>query len=166
MTYDLIKHEYDETIAAEVCANIATGESVFSACSLAGIGKDTFYKWLCEKAELQDKLARAREASADCQVDKALALFEKEPERIDKTGGIDSAYVGFISKEADFRKWLASKYNAKLYGDSTTLKGDKDNPLFNFATALDTAKEKLRQHEQSKMIDVTPVKADDDYSLV
>ena len=161
---------YNSVIAEEFLQLFSGGMPVTKACEKLRISFMTVQAWDAENEQFRESFARAREAAGFAFAEEALKIMD-EPAILTDRGNIDSAGVTLQTNRANMRKWLASKYNAKTFGDSTTLKGDKDNPLaLNFAIAIDEAKERLRlfkaKQNEPAMIDVTPAQADDDYSLV
>lgn len=105
----------------KVCLGIATGLSVKKSCAEAGIHHDTFYQHLMNDKDLAELYGRAREARAD-------ARFESMQELLDETkaGEVDPITARVL---LDAMKWQCGKEKGRVYGDSTTIKGDKDNPL-------------------------------------
>lgn len=55
------KGKYDERTVATICRVVARTGADRPAYEAAGIAKDTFYKWLREKPDFSDRVARARE---------------------------------------------------------------------------------------------------------
>jgi hypothetical protein len=77
----------------------------------------TVYRWLDEDEAFQEAYARARRQIADVQAFRGLRDAVK----------CEDAAKARVALDA--RKWLAAKLDSKKYGDSTTLKGDPDNPI-------------------------------------
>lgn len=123
---------YSEEIADKICLRLSLGESMRQICESKGMpDRTTVLRWMDKSEEFATKCARARDEQADLMDDRILEVAEQvlrgemEP---------DAARVGISALQ-----WRASKLKPKKYGDSTTIKGDKDNPLTiqALATALD-----------------------------
>lgn len=121
-------------LGERICARIAEGRSVRSACSGDGFPTwRTFMRWLATEDAVQaegkvgpfDALrqhyARARELRAD-------ARFES----------LDNVMADLRAKKIDAQqarvlmdaiKWQTGKENARRYGEAVTLRGDRDNPV-------------------------------------
>lgn len=116
----------------EVCTLITLGVSVQDGCAQLGISTATFYEALRNSETVEKEYMRARETRADVR-------FEKMQDLLDdiKAKRIDPNAARVIM---DAIKWQCGKEKAKVYGDSTILRGDKDNPLdLGLAKLLDVA---------------------------
>lgn len=91
---------------------IEDGMSERSACAEVGIGRSTF-RSAALKTSAADHYARALEALAQDQVEKAEQVIEDM-----RTGVIDAQQARV---ELDARKWFASKFLPKRYGDKLDL---------------------------------------------
>jgi hypothetical protein len=87
---------------------IEDGMSERSACAEVGINRATF-RSAALKVTIGDQYARALEALAQDQVEKAEQVIE------DMRGGVIDAQQARV--ELDARKWFASKFLPKRYGD-------------------------------------------------
>lgn len=105
----------------DVCNRIAVGSSVAAACKDIGIAHETFYDALRGSELVAQEYARARAARADYRFESMDSVIEDM-----RTGLIDPITARV---QLDSIKWQCGKEKAKVYGDSTTIKGDKDNPL-------------------------------------
>lgn len=82
--------------------------------------------------EFDAKCAKAREAAGE-----AAAEESDEICNMVMRGELDPHAARVV---LNHKQWKASKLASKVYGDSTTIKGDADNPLtLNLATRLDNA---------------------------
>lgn len=138
---------YSAALADEVCDKIAQGMSVNQICALAGMpSTQTVYNWLFKEKDFIDKYAHARESQSEFYAQEMMDLADScglTPEQINKT-----------KLQIDTRKWIASKLKPKKYGDSTILRGDKDNPIdLGLAVLLDAANVK---REVLPVLDITP----------
>lgn len=91
-----------------VLALIEDGMSERSACAEVGISRATF-RTTALKTTAGDQYARALEALAQDQVEKAEQVIE------DMRNGVIDAQQARV--ELDARKWFASKFLPKRYGD-------------------------------------------------
>ena len=92
----------------EVIALIESGESERSACDKVGINRITFRSTVL-RHKVEDQYARALEALAQNQVE----LLEEAIADM-RSGKIDAAMARV---EIDARKWFASKFLPKRYGE-------------------------------------------------
>lgn len=153
MTYKLPDIEEDDF--EEICLQLELGKPLNKICEERKIGYSTVTANIARRADFQDRYARARETQADYLADAALAVYDGDPKlKYDQFGNasIDPAWVQMQKNKAEQMKWHAGKMRPKVYGDSTTVKGDKENPLFSFADALSGAQAALQQHRQSKVM--------------
>lgn len=116
----------------EICENIAMGDSVLQACEKAGISDKAFYKRLIRDDKAVELYMRARATRAHARHESVDAIKEEL-----RLGLIDPNTARVL---LDAVKWQSGKENAKVYGDSTILRGDKENPLdIGLAALLDSA---------------------------
>lgn len=124
---------YNEETAAEICARIASGESLRSICADDGLpAMATVMRWLGDpdREAFREQYACARDAQADKLAEDILAIADEEVTmiRADKHGTkgdeegmtevvFDSTAVARNRLRVDARKWLASKMAPKKYGD-------------------------------------------------
>jgi hypothetical protein len=95
-----------------VLALIEDGMSENAACQEVGINRATF-RAAALRVNAGDNYARALEALAQDQVEKAEKVIEDM-----RSGTIDAAQARV---ELDARKWFASKFLPKRYGDKLDL---------------------------------------------
>jgi hypothetical protein len=124
---------YTTELAEGICLRIADGESLADIVKDADMpGYATVTQWRREKPEFAAMYAQARADQADGEVDEMRALADAEPEMIrGELGGtrIDPAWVAMQKNRIDVRKWRASKFRPKVYGeklevDATVSVGD------------------------------------------
>ena len=108
----------DKTL--QVIELIESGMSERKACETAGIPRSTF-RTTALRAGVGDHYARALEALAMDQIEKAELTIE------DMRSGVLDAQQARV--ELDARKWFASKFLPKRFGDKLELSGDKENPV-------------------------------------
>ncbi len=113
--------DYTPELAQDICLLMIEGKSLNKACREVGISYRTAFNWLKDKdkEEFLQQYVRAREERADFIADDIIDIAD------DNTLQADDRRI-----RIDARKWYAGKLKPKAYGDSTTLKGDKENPLF------------------------------------
>jgi hypothetical protein len=81
--------------------------------------RQTLDRWIDSIPAFAAICARAREAQADYMADKI----------VEESYAATPADVQVAKLRVDTLKWLAARLAPKKYGDSTTLKGDAENPL-------------------------------------
>jgi hypothetical protein len=114
-----------------ICQQIAECSPLRTIAEKAGVGLGTLITWL---AGFPEQYARAREAQAEKFAEDILAIADDTAQ--DVTVGENGREV--VNNEAiarsrlrvDARKWLASKFAPKKYGDKVALGGAEDlSPL-------------------------------------
>lgn len=112
--------EFDPEMAAEIVGKIYEGKTISSILQTipAAPTYSTFMKWRREYPEYNQAVVWARQAVADQQVEDILEIADNtlhEPE----------AYPAANAKVAiDAKKWVASKFNPRTYGDRLALEGE------------------------------------------
>lgn len=121
--------------AINVCTHISEGKSIKGACKLSGISHVTFCKEMRINPALVNNYMRAREMRSDLRFEGVEKLKQELRE-----GKIDANQFRVL---LDAIKWQCAHEKPKVYGDSMTLKGDKENPLeIGLAGLLDAAMSK------------------------
>lgn len=128
--------EFSPTIAARICEEIESGDSLVKVCSAEGMpNRSTVYDWLSrqepEFKAFADRYARAVEARAEKLAEDIIEISDNDSgdfgfKKVKNEDG-ESAEV-FIDKDniqraklkVDSRKWVASKLFPKKYGDKVT----------------------------------------------
>jgi hypothetical protein len=123
----------------QVIALIEGGKSENASCREVGINRATF-RAAAMREKAGDEYARALEALAQDQVEKMERTLSDM-----RRGKIDAQQARV---EIDARKWFASKFLPKRYGDRTTLAGDPEAPLAGLSEAAVDAKLKALLGEQ------------------
>jgi len=116
--------KYSTELAISVSERIGNGERVISICDDIGISRSVFYNWLREHQEFMDMYIRAREARGEKYNDDIEEIVEQC-----RQGLIDTNTARVI---IDARKWQASKFYPKMFGDKTQLEHTGEvniNPL-------------------------------------
>lgn len=121
---------FSQEIADRICDELAEGRSLRSLCALDDMPAcSTVFKWLAEKGPFSEQYARAREAGADALVDEMLEIADNgENDWMRRTGRDQSEAwvengeaVGRSKLRLDARKWIASKFKPKKYGEKLDL---------------------------------------------
>lgn len=93
--------------------------------------QSTIYRWLAAHPEFREQYTRAREAADEPVSD--------EMERIVYDQSLSSDHKRVM---VDTLKWTLARRSPRKWGDSVTLKGDKDNPL-RLSTTKELTEEQL-----------------------
>ena len=102
--------DYTDAIADRICAEISKGRPVYKIVDDDGMPcEDTVYRWINERPEFSEKYARARERRADRHADEIVEIADSEPDPAKARNRMDA------------RKWAASKFAPKKYGDKMDL---------------------------------------------
>lgn len=161
--------EITDDLFETICLELECGKSLKKICELRNITYGRITALIARNEEKRARYVRAREVQADFMADAALAVYDGEPKlKHDQFGNasIDPAWVQMQKNIAEQMKWHAAKMKPKVYGDSTTVKGDKDNPLFNFANALDGARAALAKHRDQALIEDKNITIEGESSVV
>lgn len=120
---------YSQAIADEICLRLSEGESLRKICASNHIPSlVTVWTWMNKHEDFLKQYTRAKEEQAELFAEEIIEIAD-QPMPLDAMGKIDAAAVNQARLRVDARKWVASKLKPKKYGDSTTLKGDKENPI-------------------------------------
>lgn len=112
--------KYTPELAKHICDRLMVGESLNTICKDDDMPtKKTVLSWLLDKdkEEFLHQYEQARDVQADTLTDEMEDIAQNTPD------------VQRARLIIDTRKWYSSKLKPKKYGDSTTLKGDAENPL-------------------------------------
>lgn len=126
---------YDPDKGEEICALIVAGWTIKKICDLDDMPSvTTFFKWLRASEDFAKMYARAKEDQADMFVDEMLAIADdnEADDFLDEKTGKTKTDYGKIQRDklrVETRKWAASKFKAKKYGDRIIHAGDEDAPL-------------------------------------
>jgi hypothetical protein len=127
--------DYNQEIAAAICAEIVDGMSLRSICRKDDMPAiSTVMLWLSRHAEFSEQYAHARDAQADTLADELLEICDDATnDWMDKelrnskgevTGSItvvDQEHINRSRLRVETRKWIASKLKPKKYGDRLTV---------------------------------------------
>lgn len=116
----------------QACQYIAQGAGVKKACENAHFQQEDFFTCLRLSEEAGRIYTRAREIRADFRFENAENILAE------LRMGLYDANTARVMLDAV--KWQTAKEKPKVYGDSTILRGDKENPLdIGLANLLDAA---------------------------
>jgi len=116
---------YTDEIANYICEQIAEGRGLRAICREDSMpGRQTILDWLNNDSDprfaaFRAKYARAREAQGD--------FLDEQMQDVADAARPEDVQVARL--KIDTMKWRAAKLAPKKYGDSTTIKGDPENPL-------------------------------------
>ncbi|MFU2148819.1 hypothetical protein ACM55O_21220 [Hafnia paralvei] len=116
--------DYLPEVADDICALIASGESVLNISKRPGMpAQSTIYKWLSEHEEFSEKYRRARETQADYFADEMIGIADSCIP--------DAAEVAKAKLRIDARKWYVTKVAPRKYGERITneLVGQNGGPI-------------------------------------
>lgn len=104
--------KYTKKLGDKICAAIAGGKPLVKICKKSEMPSTvTVYAWLRKHPEFLNNYEIAKSDQADYMVDEMLEIAdEAEPEN-----------VQVQRLRVDTRKWAASKFKPKKYGDSSTI---------------------------------------------
>lgn len=109
---------YTKELGDQICAKITEGISLASICKADEMPcPATIYCWLRTHTEFLENYEAAKDAQADYFVEQTLLIPDEEED------------VQRARLKVDVRKWAASKYKPKKYGERLTHAGDENNPV-------------------------------------
>lgn len=108
-----------------ICERIANSESLRSIAESIGVSQGSVIVWL---AEFPEQYARAREFQADALADEIMAIADESAmdTYVDENGNTrtNQEVVARSRLRVDSRKWIASKFKPKMYGEKLNLDGE------------------------------------------
>jgi hypothetical protein len=122
---------YSQEVADAICAKLAEGESLRSACRGDGMpSAPTVIRWIRENRAFAEQYAMAREAGYQLLADQLLEIADDSSRDtyVDDNGNqrTDTEVVARSRLRLDTRKWMLSKMLPKIYGDKVELGGSVD----------------------------------------
>jgi len=131
--------DYTEDMAIEICARLASGESLVRMCKADDMPSvSTVYRWIQAHEEFRDNYTRAREDQADTLADEILDIANTPvvgvKTKTNEKGEVETTEGDMIEHrrlQVDARKWIAAKLKPKKYGDKqqTEVTGADGGPL-------------------------------------
>lgn len=151
--------KYTPELGDKICEQIVSGDSIRTICKPDAMPSVvTFFAWFRTYPEFLKQYEAAKAEQAEVMSEDILDIADNANndwmEKLDKDGVsigwmLNGEHVQRSRLRIDSRKWLASKLKPKKYGDSTTIKGDAENPLeLNLATRLEKAMAALDKKEE------------------
>lgn len=112
--------DYTPEVGDIICERISRMEALAKICDTDDSlpSARTVYRWLRENEQFCQNYTRAKEDQADYLADDTLTISDDQ--------SIDPQQKRIM---VDTRKWLASKFKPKKYGDRIAVAGEPDNPL-------------------------------------
>lgn len=135
---DNTKMKYSNDLADKFCALIIEGETIRDICALEDMPSvTTFFKWLREHENFAKQYARAKEIQAELFISEIVDIaddgrndwMEKKLQSGEIVEVANHEHIQRSRVRIDSRKWLASKFMPKKYGDRIIHAGDADAPL-------------------------------------
>lgn len=115
---------YNDTIADAICEGMSIGKSIASICEQPGFpSPSTVYRWLADDAHrvFRENYIRAREQQADFYAEQIIAIADDgaNDTYLDEEGNkrTDQDVVARSRLRVEARKWVASKFAPKKYGE-------------------------------------------------
>jgi len=121
---------YTREIENEICARLATGETLNAICRSPGFPTSQAVKlWVLEDKPpgIASRYARARQLGYETWADEVIELSDDTAYR--DMPDIANAVVAQQRLAIDSRKWMLSKVLPKMFGDRLEVSGDPDAPL-------------------------------------
>lgn len=124
---------FTDELALQVCTHIAQGKSLRSIAAIEGMPCTmTVLRWVRDKPEFSLQYAHAREARAEAMAEEILEIADESihDQFVDDQGNLktNSEAIARSKLRVDSRKWLASKWATKKYGDKVAVGGAEDLP--------------------------------------
>ena len=110
--------KYTVELGDEICSRISEGESLAKICRDDHMPHPSnIYRWLRSDELFRENYREAKDNQAEYFVEQTLIIPDEEED------------VARAKLKVDVRKWAASKYKPKKYGDKMHLAGDDENPV-------------------------------------
>jgi hypothetical protein len=127
---------YTPEFAILVCERIASSpRSLFSVCSDPDMpSRATLFRWLRDHPDFREIYREAKEAQADILIEEGLDIIDDDSNDVITTADgrtiINMAAVHRSKAQVDYRKWIASKFLPRKYGnaDSNRSRGSNSSP--------------------------------------
>ena len=121
--------KFTQTLADNICEQIANGESLRAICADAKMpGKKAVLAWLGKHESFRTQYAHAREAQADHFADEILVIADDGSNDTSSTEDgrevVNHDHIQRSRLRVDTRKWLMSKLAPKKYGDKLEMAVD------------------------------------------
>lgn len=122
--------EFTQDIADRICARLAEGISLRTVCKADDMpDASTVFRWLRTKPEFCEQYTRAKDESADALTDEMLDIADDaRNDWMEHQVGegvtayqVNGEHIQRSRLRIETRKWLASKFKPKKYGDKVDL---------------------------------------------
>lgn len=129
--------DYTQEVGDLLCALIVEGLTIKKICEREDMPTIvTFFRWLRDNPEFDKMYARAKAEQAEIMVQDILEIADDGSNdwydtdaNGKKVRKLNNECVQRSKLRVDARKWAASKYKPKVYGDRIIHAGDEDAPL-------------------------------------
>ena len=129
--------EYSQEIGDLLCALIVEGMTIKKICAREDMPSVvTFFKWVRENEDFHEAYMRAKSEQAEIMVQDMLEIADDgsndwyDTDANGKTvRKLNNECVQRSKLRVETRKWAASKFKPKVYGDRIIHAGDEDAPL-------------------------------------
>jgi hypothetical protein len=108
--------KYTPELADEICHRISDGEPLRKICRDEHMPSwHTVYQWIIKDKDFSSRIAESRELGADAIAEDILDIIDEYPQLRYSEGSssIDTGYVQWQMKRADYRLKLLSKWSKK-----------------------------------------------------
>jgi len=125
---------YSHAKADHIIKKVSEGVPLAQVCREIGLGLTTWYDWCSKRADLAERIARAREAGFDMIAVEALKIADTPIEgvRRKKTDQgketVREDMLGHRKLQVETRLKLLAKWDPKRYGEKLALGGATDLP--------------------------------------
>jgi len=134
---------FTEELGDSICAEVMAGKPPVGILEADGMPEAaTVYRWFRLHKEFCDNYARAKADQAD--------YFAEDIIQIADMSKADTVQVDRL--RVDTRKWVASKFKPKKYGEKIEIAGDPENPLK--ISLPEEDKEIIKRYHQSLLGEV------------
>lgn len=148
--------EYSPEIGDLICALIVEGMTIRKIVARPDMpSMVTFFRWLRDVEEFQTAYQNAKTEQAEIMVQDMLEIADDGSDDwydVDKNGNktrkLNNECVQRSKLRVETRKWAASKFKPKTYGDRIIHAGDEDAPL-NTGGVSDTERAAMQRFLQN-----------------
>jgi len=122
------KFEWNDELVDRLCEEISGGGAIYKLAGTDGFPSEpTIYRDMARDPDFAARIAEARRAQQDYEADACVTMADQAT----------AEDWQVVKLRIWARQWRASKLAPKKFGDSTTLKGDKDAPLYTKGSVSD-----------------------------
>ncbi len=133
--------KYTQDLAAEICAKLATGDSMRTVCKDDAMpAMSSVFLWLNKYPEFSEQYAKAKEEAAEALAEEMFDIADNSSNDWMENHSEDAGLAAYklngenIQRSrlrVDVRKWYLSKIKPKKYGDKVQqeITGKDGNPI-------------------------------------